>query len=62
MIYVGIDPGASGAVAFLPEQGEPWFIKNKDNKNIYHIIGVSGESLTTSVSTFIVGMVNIAIT
>lgn len=36
MIYVGIDPGKTGAVAFLPDQGEPWFIKNENN--LYDIV------------------------
>ena len=26
--YIGIDPGKSGAIAFIPPIGEPWTIKN----------------------------------
>ena len=26
-LFIGIDPGKSGAIAFLPEDGEPWTIK-----------------------------------
>jgi len=26
-LYIGIDPGKSGAIAFIPEFGEPWYIK-----------------------------------
>jgi hypothetical protein len=26
-LFIGIDPGKSGAIAFLPENGEPWTVK-----------------------------------
>ena len=26
--YIGIDPGNSGAIAFIPPTGDPWTIKN----------------------------------
>ena len=26
-IYIGIDPGKSGAIAFVPETGKPWTVK-----------------------------------
>lgn len=26
--YIGIDPGKSGAIAFIPPTGDPWTIKN----------------------------------
>lgn len=27
-LYIGIDPGKSGAIAFLPADGDPWTVKN----------------------------------
>lgn len=27
-LYIGIDPGKSGAIAFIPSEGEAWTIKN----------------------------------
>ena len=27
-LYIGIDPGKSGAIAFLPVDGDPWTVKN----------------------------------
>jgi len=29
-LYIGVDPGKSGAIAFIPEDGEPWFIKTNE--------------------------------
>lgn len=26
-LFIGIDPGASGGIAFVPERGEPWALK-----------------------------------
>jgi hypothetical protein len=26
-IYIGIDPGKSGAIAFLPSEGDPWIVR-----------------------------------
>ena len=27
-VWIGIDPGKSGAIAFIPSDGEPWTVRN----------------------------------
>lgn len=36
-LYIGIDPGKNGAIAFIPTDGKPWTVSFKDatDKDIY---------------------------
>jgi Holliday junction resolvasome RuvABC endonuclease subunit len=54
MIFVGIDPGASGAVAFLPSNGNPWFVYNKDS-----LRDLAEEVVTASRDNVVVAMIEI---
>ena len=54
MIYVGIDPGVSGAVAFLPSHGSPWFVPNKDT-----LRDLADELMTVSEDNLVLAMIEI---
>ena len=54
MIYAGIDPGVSGAVAFLPSNGNPWFVSNKDS-----LRDLAEEVVTLSRDDVVVAMIEI---
>lgn len=54
MIHVGIDPGVSGAVAFLPRKGNPWFVCNKDS-----LRDLAKEVVTVSQDNVLVAMIEI---
>jgi len=35
-LFIGVDPGKSGAIAFLPKEGKPWTIKNSETLTDLH--------------------------
>jgi len=39
-LYIGIDPGNNGAIAFIPTDGKPWFLCLKDatDKDIFEAV------------------------
>lgn len=43
-LFLGCDPGKSGAIAFLPAQGEPWTIAgDSTHRDLYEAIQDAGE-------------------
>ena len=54
MIFIGIDPGVSGAVAFLPTDGKPWFVSNKDS-----LRDLADEVQTVSLDNITVAMIEV---
>lgn len=43
-IFIGIDPGKSGGIAFIPERGDPWAEKMPDTeRDLYDLLQIQDE-------------------
>lgn len=43
-IYIGIDPGKSGGIAFIPERGEPWVDKMPEtDRDLFDLLETQDE-------------------